>query len=107
MKTTAEFFDIVYQHIGHIQYFYNKFKDKRSVMELSLPSLKIYAYPYTEYLKTLSERSQKMLEKEYIEAVKNNEMVVFVRDNEEKVLKSGSFPIAEMDYSEGNGSLEE
>lgn len=100
MKTTDDFFDIIDEHMGHIQLFYKKFADKRPVMEVSLPSGKIYAYPYTEYLKTLSERSQKMLEKEYKEAIKNNKMVVFVRDNEEKVLKSHSFTIEEIDYVE-------
>ena len=80
-----------------IQWFYHKFADKKPVMELSLPSMKICAYPYTEYLKTLSERSQKMLEKEYSEAIKNNKLVVFVRDNKEKVLKSWSFPIEEVE----------
>jgi hypothetical protein len=100
MKTTDDFFDVIDDYMGHIQWFYKKFEDKNPVMELSLPSGKIYAYPYSEYLKTLSERSQGMLKKEYNEAIKNKEMVVFVRDNEEKVLKSRSFPIEEIDYPE-------
>ncbi len=100
MKTTEDFYDIIDAYMGHIQLFYKKFKDKNPVMELSLPSHKIYAYPYTEYLKMLSERSQKMLKKEYKEAIRNNKMVVFVRDNEEKVLKSSSFPIEDTDYVE-------
>ena len=100
MKTTKDFYNIIDDYIGHIQLLYEKFKDKKPVMELSLPSQKIYAYPYSEYLKTLSERSQKMLKKEYDEAIKNNKMVVFVRDNEERMLKSSSFPIEELDYIE-------
>ncbi len=100
MKTTDDFFDVIDGYMGHIQWFYKKFEDKNPVMELSLPSGKIYAYPYSEYLKTLSERSQEMLKKEYNEAIKNKEMVVFVRDNEEKVLKSRAFPIEEIDYPE-------
>ena len=100
MKTTKDFYTIVDNYMGHIQLFYKKFKDKKPVMELSLPSHKIYAYPYSEYLKMLNESSQKMLTKEYNEAIKNNKMVVFVRDNEEKVLKSSSFPIEELDYVE-------
>ena len=100
MKTTKDFYNIIDDYIGHIQLLYEKFKDKKPVMELSLPSQKIYAYPYSEYLKTLSERSQEMLKKEYNEAIKNNKMVVFVRDNEEGVLKSSSFPIEELDYIE-------
>lgn len=100
MKTTDDFFDIIDEYMGRIQWFYNKFADKKPVMELSLPSFKIYAYPYTEYLKTLSERSQKMLKKQYEKGITTNEMVVFVRDNEEKVLKSYSFPIEEMGFAE-------
>ena len=100
MKTTDDFFDIIDEYMVHIQLFYKKFADKKPVMEVSLPSGKIYAYPYTEYLKTLSERSQKMLENEYKEAIKNNKMVVFVKDNEEKVLRSHSFTIEEIDYVE-------
>ena len=100
MKTTKDFYTIIDEYMGHIQLFYKKFKDKKPVMELSLPSYKIYAYPYSEYLKMLSERSQKMLIKKYNEAIKNNKMVVFVRDNEEEVLKSSSFPIEELDYVE-------
>ena len=100
MKTTKDFYNIIDDYIGHIQLLYEKFKDKKPVMELSLPSQKIDAYPYSEYLKTLSERSQEMLKKEYDEAIKNNKMVVFVRDNEERMLKSSSFPIEELDYIE-------
>ena len=100
MKTTKDFYAITDDYMGHIQLFYKKFKDKKPVMELSLPSYKIYAYPYSEYLKMLSERSQEMLKKEYNEAIKNNKMVVFIRDNKEGVLKSSSFPIEELDYVE-------
>ncbi len=80
--------------------FYRKYEDKNPVMELSLPSHKIYAYPYSEYLKALSKKDQKILKKEYNEAIRNNKMVVFVRDEEEKVLKSSLFPIEDIDYVE-------
>ena len=42
MKSTDDFFDIIDEHMEHIQWFYNKFKNKMPVMELSLPSFKIY-----------------------------------------------------------------
>ncbi len=100
MKTTEDCHNIIDDYMGRIQLFYRKYEDKRPVMELSLPSLKIYAYPYSEYIKNLSERSQKMLKKEYNEAIKNNKMVVFVRDNDKRELKSSSFPIEDIDYVE-------
>ena len=71
--------------------FYKLFEDKRPVMLLDLPSQKIYAYPYEEYRATLSERSQAMLTVQYDEAMVNNKVVVFVRDNETRRLTSMSF----------------
>ena len=105
MKTNEDFFKIVDEYMGHIQWFYHKFADKKPVMELSLPSRKIYAYPFREYLKGLSEKSQNILKEQYDEAIKSNKMVVFVRDNEKNMLKSASFPIEEIEVIEGNRSL--
>jgi len=93
MKTNQEFFDIIEEHMGYIQMLYDKFADKRPVMELSMPKGRICAYPYSEYMKDLSPRSQKILRKEYREAVKTNRMVVFVRDHTDRTMKSASFPI--------------
>lgn len=93
MTTGIDFRDIVAKYMGHIQLLYRQFADKKPVMELSLPSRKIYAYPCSEYLKTLSKRSQEFLKKEYRETIRENKMIVFVRDNEKRSLKSASFPI--------------
>jgi hypothetical protein len=71
--------------------FYKLFEDKRPIMLLDLQSQKIYAYPYDEYRATLSERSQAMLTVQYDEAMVNNKVVVFVRDNETRRLTSMSF----------------
>lgn len=97
METIEDFFNIIDEYMPHIQLFYSQFADKKPVMELSLPSEKIYAYPYTEYMKMLGKRSQEILKKEYQDAIKSNKMVVFIRDNEAKVMKSASFSIQEID----------
>jgi hypothetical protein len=75
---------------GDILMLYRKYADKKPVMLLELPSQTIYAYPYLEFQKTLSERSQKMLKKEYEKALANNQFVIFVRDNEREKLISFS-----------------
>ena len=75
---------------GEIQWFYKEFPGKKPVMLLELPEDKILAYPYQEFKKVLSERSQKMLEQEYQEAIANNQMVVFVKDNDRKKMISFS-----------------
>jgi len=78
------------QRASEILWFYNKYADKKPVMLLELPSQKIYAYPYLEFKNTLSERSQKMLEKEYQEALAHNKIVVFVKDNDRRKMISFS-----------------
>ena len=100
MRTNEDFFEILDQYMGHIQIFYKRHSDNKPIMELSFPSCKIDAYPYAEYMKTLSNKSQEMLKKEYHTAIKHNKMVVFVRDNKERVLKSCSVPIEEIEYAE-------
>jgi hypothetical protein len=70
--------------------FYRKFADKKPVMLLELPSQKIYAYPYLEFKNSLSDRSQKMIEKEYTEAVAHHKIVVFVKDNDREKMISFS-----------------
>lgn len=93
MTTADDFHDIVAAHMVHIRLLYRRFADKNPVMELSLPSQRIYAYPLSEYLKTLSDRSREFLKKKYPEAIKEHRMIVFVRDNEAQTLQSASFPI--------------
>ena len=60
----------------------------KPVMLFHLQEQRIYAYPYADYKATLSQRSQAMLEKEYKEALAENKIVVFVRDEETRRLVS-------------------
>ena len=83
------------ERADEILMWYKRFADKKPVMLLELPRLLIYAYPYLEFKKTLSERSQKMLEKEYEEALAHKQFVVFVRDNDRE--KMISFSVDEPD----------
>ena len=68
--------------LPHILALYKLFEDKRPVMLFDLQSQKIYAYPYKEFKANLNERSQAILERQYQEAITENKIVVFVRDNE-------------------------
>ncbi len=63
-----------------------------SVTLLELQEEKIYAYPYMEFLKTLSPRSQESLKDQYAEAITEDSIVVFVKDNEKRRLISYSLP---------------
>ena len=75
-------------NLPHILSLYKLFEDKRPVMLFDLQSQKIYAYPYIEYKANLNERSQAILEGQYHQAISENKIVVFVRDNQSQRLTS-------------------
>jgi len=83
------------ERAGDILMLYKKFKNKKPVMLLELPSQKIFAYPYLEFKNTLSERSQRMLEQEYEEALPKKQFVIFVRDEVGRKMISFSVDEAE------------
>ena len=83
-------FDAACERADDFLRLYRQFADKKPVMLLELPSQRIYAYPYVDFKNTLSERSQKMLAKEYREALAHNRIVVFVKDDDRRKMISFS-----------------
>lgn len=93
MKISNQYYiDIVISQEEQMCKLYNNFEDKRPVMLFDIQEQRGYAYPYEDFKSSLSKRSQAMLAKEYKEALANNEMVIFVRDNENKKFVSMSIP---------------
>ena len=90
MSVDGRYYELVLQHWENIVRLYVMFEDKRPVMLYDVQDQKIYAYPCDEYKKELSPRSQKMLTKQYRQALDQDKIVVFVRDNEKKKLVSYS-----------------
>jgi hypothetical protein len=71
--------------------YYQQFRDKRPVMLLDIQSERIHALPYEKFKADLSEPSQATLTACYEEALVENKIVVFVRDNETRRLVSMLF----------------
>jgi hypothetical protein len=63
---------------------------KKPVMLFDMQEHRIYVYPYLEFKNDLSERSQRLLQDQYEQAVAEDKIVVFVRDNDERKLVSYS-----------------
>ena len=82
--------DAAREHWPSIRMMYERFADKLPVMLFDIEELRVYAYPYAEFTKELSDRSQQSLERQYNEAIRENRIVVFVRDNERRRLVSFS-----------------
>jgi hypothetical protein len=91
MEEKDEYINLINENWGHIFRFYKIFEDKNPIMLFDIQELRIYAYPYAEYRKELSKRSQDLLKTQYAEALANDQIVVFIRDNERKKLRSYSF----------------
>ncbi|MEA3487778.1 MAG: hypothetical protein U9R10_00810 [Euryarchaeota archaeon] len=85
-----QYWDAVGEQWDNIIGLYKQFEDKKPVMLFDIQEQKIYAYPYNDFRSNLSKRSQIQLEEQYEAAILNNEMVVFVRDNEKRDLVSYS-----------------
>ncbi|MDP2857133.1 MAG: hypothetical protein Q8P50_04050 [Bacillota bacterium] len=80
-------------HSEAIRTLYDSFADKAPVMLFDVQEQRIYAYPYVEFRKELSTRSQRSLKQQYERALQENQMVVFVRDNDQQRLVSFSWQL--------------
>ena len=69
---------------------YLSYKDRNPVMLLDVTERKIYAYPYEEFKKRLSERGQTSLAEQYNRALREDQFIIFVRDRKNKKLLSYS-----------------
>jgi len=92
-----QYWDAVGEQWNNILGLYKRFEDKKPVILLDIQEQKIYAYPYNDFKSELSKKSQIQLEEQYETAILDNEMVVFVRNNEKKDLVSYSLEYHEND----------
>lgn len=58
------------------------------VMVYNMLESRIYAYAYSDFLKTLNEKSRSILVSQYQEAKEENKIVLFIRDDIRKKFKS-------------------
>ncbi|MFH0998133.1 MAG: hypothetical protein V1844_21935 [Pseudomonadota bacterium] len=82
------YWDKIVQEWPHIITAYQEHEDKKPIMEYRLPDRKIYAYPANEYIDDLSLRTREDARKTYQRACLEHKMMIFVRDMENKILKS-------------------
>lgn len=81
------------EKLPHIMTLYKTFEEKKPVMLLDLQEQRIYAYPYADFTKELSKKSQRSMKEQYEKAVRENQVVIFVRDKEQRRLASFSLDV--------------
>lgn len=85
--------DVAQKNLPNILEVYKKFEDKKPVMLFDIQEQRIYVYPYVDFRNDMNKKSQESLKDQYQEAVRENKMVVFVRDNEQRRLVSFSMDV--------------
>lgn len=84
------YWEIVQSLMQDILYCYEQYQEKKPVLLFDMQENRIYVYPYLEFKNDLSERSQRSLQEQYEQAITDEKIVVFVRDNDAKKLVSYS-----------------
>ncbi len=70
---------------------WNKHSSQRPIIECDLDCGKVIAYPANEYIMNLSDRDREPAQKNFDQTLDNGGMVVFIRDNKNRVLQSYTF----------------
>ena len=68
------------------------YADKRPVIECDVANKKVLAYPWREYIDSLTERTREATHRQFIRTMDEGGIMVFVRDSKNRVLQSYSFP---------------
>jgi hypothetical protein len=84
------YWEVVQSLMQDITYCYEQYREKKPVLLFDMQEHRIYVYPYVEFKNDLSARSQRSLREQYEQAITNDKIVVFVRDNDAKKLVSYS-----------------
>ena len=82
--------DLITENWDHITKIYELFADRKPIMLYDVQERRIYAYPYAEFKAELNPRSQRTLTEQYQQAIEEDQIVVFVRDNQRRKLVSYS-----------------
>lgn len=87
------YMDLIDEQWNSIAMMYDRFRDKKPILEYEVDSMKIYTYPANEYINTLSNRTRNATKKQYIDTCNNNQFMLFIKDKRNKILRSYIFDI--------------
>jgi hypothetical protein len=84
------YWDVVQSLMPNILSIYEQYREKKPIILFDMQEHRIYVYPYVEFKNDLSEWSQHLLQDQYEQAMTDDKIVMFVRDNDNKKLVSYS-----------------
>ena len=78
------YLELIQSQWEHISALYNEFADKRPIILLDVDAAELHAYPFEKIREIFDADSQATLEEQYQRAVATRQMVLIVRDKENK-----------------------
>jgi hypothetical protein len=102
-----KYLDTIETHYMRILEIYLCYEEKQPVMLFDVTEGKLYAYPYKEFKKELNVCGRELLTKQYNEAHRGNQFVIFMRDSQKKKLMSYSLARPSAEQSNRFKSIEE
>lgn len=78
------YYTMVQEQWSNILALYEQFEDKKPIMLFDIQEHRIYCYPYEDFKATLRLKDQLLLEDTYNRTLKNSNIIVFVKDSEER-----------------------
>ena len=93
MSSDDPYLKLIDEQWHNIVMVYETFKDKKPIIEYDVTHEKIYSYPAKEYIQSLSLRTRKQTRKQYKEAVRKNQFILFIKDFKNQKLRSYIFDL--------------
>ena len=85
----------IHRHWGTIATAYLDKYAKQPIIEYQLPERVVCSYPASDYIDGLSVRTRDTTRLQYQQACARGHILVFVRDSDQRVLRSYDFPFDE------------
>ena len=82
------YLDLIDEQWANIVGMYQTFKDKDQIIEFDVSEEKIYSYPAGDYIQALSERTRAQTARQFAEAKKRKQFILFVKDTPNQRLRS-------------------
>jgi len=89
------YLDQIDEQWDNIVMVYQTFKGKDQIIEFDVTEQKIYSYPAGDYIQTLSERTRDQTTRQFAEAKKRNQFLLFIKDTKNQRLRSYIFDLPE------------
>ena len=80
--------DLIDEQWASIVRMHQTFKDKNQIIEFEVSEQKIYSYPADQYIQKLSERTRDQTSRQFAEAKKRKQFILFVKDTPNQRLRS-------------------